>query len=217
MGGSYFFKGDSREVFFILGMSGCYSMYNYKMQKEYMHKYLHDMLAKKDSGTWEHSIRVGGLCKGIAGELDLARQECADITMAGLLHDVGKIYMTDVINQPGILLKEQKDLILNHPQFGTELMSSHWDNLPQEIIKGIALHHERLDGSGYPFSLTNDNIPLVARIVAVADVYDAMSNARPYRPALSRQEINEELNRAAYDQDIVQALNDYLTLQKEIF
>jgi len=185
-------------------------MLNFISQKDYMIDYLHNLMAGCDKGTLEHSLRVSKLCEGIALQLELLSNEIFNVYIAGLLHDVGKIFMTDIINQPGRLKAQERELINNHPQFGTQLLSVHWDNLPSEISEGIVLHHERLDGSGYPFNLTGHNIPLIARIVAVADVFDAMSNPRPYRPALSIQEIRLELSKSGYDQDVVQALRSYL-------
>jgi len=175
-----------------------------------MRHYLQEVMVRCDKGTWEHSLRVGKLCQGIAEEIKLERPDSSYVTMAGLLHDVGKVFMTEVINYPGELVSKQRDMITYHPQFGTKFLNIHWHNLPKPIMEGIVLHHERLDGKGYPFNLREKDIPLVARIVAVADVYDAMSQPRPYRPALSEQVIWEELRGPGYDQRIVQALYNYL-------
>lgn len=185
-------------------------MSSYQMKKELILKFLHDTFAYNDRGTWSHSLRVGEICSGIAGELDLIGREQANITVAGFLHDVGKVYMLDLINQPGQLAKGQREIVSNHPQFGSEIISSHWQHIPKDINMGIVLHHERLDGTGYPFNLKEEEVPMVARIVAVADVFDAMSTARPYRQPLPVQDIRKELNGSGYDQTVVQALERYL-------
>jgi len=148
--------------------------------------------------------------------MELKKPESSLVTMAGLLHDVGKVFMTEVINHPGELVSKQRDMISYHPQFGTRFLNIHWGNMPSVITEGIALHHERMDGKGYPFSLDESEIPLVARIVAVADVYDAMSQARPYRPALNRLAIQEELRGPGYDQEIVRLLYNYLYLRGQL-
>jgi len=185
-------------------------MLSIRMQKELMRHYLQSVMGRCDQGTYEHSLRVGKLCQGIAGEMEMKRPESSFVAMAGLLHDVGKVFMTEVINYPGELASKQKDMISYHPQFGTRFLNIHWNNLPSSVTEGIVLHHERLDGKGYPYSLEEPEIPLVARIVAVADVYDAMGQPRPYRPALSQQAIKEELKGPGYDPNIVHALFDYL-------
>ncbi len=190
-------------------------MYDYKIQKELMLIFLHDILAYKDRGTWRHSIRVGELCQGIANILGLSYQDSADVAMAGYFHDIGKIYLLEVINQPGQLANRQRELMIHHPQYGSELLANQWRNLPEDINLGILLHHERLDGTGYPFKLQGEDIPLIARIVAVADVYDAMSNDRPYHPALPRSVIMKELHREGYAPKVVQALEEYLALPEE--
>lgn len=179
-------------------------------QKELMRNYLHSVLLRCDRGTWEHSLRVGKICQGIAEEMELKRPEGSFVAMAGLLHDVGKVFMTDIINYPGELVAKQRDIINYHPQFGTRFLNIHWDSLPPIIAEGIVLHHERLDGNGYPFNLDKQSIPVVARIVAVADVYDAMSQPRPYRKALTIQDIQSELRGPGYDQEIVRVLFRYL-------
>lgn len=192
-------------------------MLSVKMQKELMRHYLCDVMGRCDHGTYEHSLRVGKLCQGIAEELELQRPESSFVAMAGLLHDVGKIFMTEVINYPGELAGKQRDMISYHPQFGTRFLNIHWNKLPNLVTEGIVLHHERLDGKGYPFNLEDAEIPLVARIVAVADVYDAMSQSRPYRLALEQQAIEEELKGPGYDQAIVQALFDYISHHRAIY
>lgn len=176
------------------------------LEKELLRTYLQGAMAKADRDTWEHSVRVGKICETIARELKLNRTEVSLITLAGLFHDVGKMFITEVINYPGELLAKQRDIIGYHPQLGTRFINFYMSGLPEQIREGTFLHHERLNGRGYPFNLQGGQIPLVARIVAVADVFDAMSNKRPYRPALPRRETMYELEQPGYDQNIVLAL-----------
>lgn len=180
------------------------------MQKELLRYYLQDVLEKCDKDTWDHCMRVGKLCQIITEELGFDKYDVSRITMAGLLHDVGKIFMPEMINFPGKLADKERNIVSYHPQFGIRFISIHWSNLPVQVQEGIALHHERLDGQGYPYKLTEGEIPITARIVAVADVFDAMGTIRPYRMALSQKEIFSELHSLGYDQNIVFALTAYL-------
>lgn len=181
-------------------------MLNREMQKELLRSYLHDVLEKWDKGTWEHSMRVGKLCEIIGRELGFTRPEVSYLTLSGLLHDVGKVFMPEMVNFPGKLADKERYMISYHPQLGIRFLSINWSDLPTQVTEGIILHHERLNGTGYPFNLQGEQISLTARIVAVADVFDAMSTHRPYRPALSRGEIFNELANPGYDRDVVLAL-----------
>lgn len=183
-------------------------MFNEEMQKEWLRHYLKNEFQKYDTGTWEHSLRVGKMCQKIAQSLKLTQKEISFITMSGLLHDIGKVFMPETVNYPGTLADKDRYMINFHPQLGTRFMRINWFNLPKIIQEGISLHHERLNGGGYPFKLKGLDVPLTARIVAVADVFDAMSTCRPYRPALSQKEIFEELHNPGYDQHIVRVLMD---------
>lgn len=183
-------------------------MYSREMQKEWLDNYIKNVFQECDRGTWEHSLRVGKMCQKIAQALDLSQREISYITMAGLLHDVGKVFMPETVNHPGKLADQDRYMINFHPQLGTRFLRINWFGLPEQIQEGISLHHERLTGSGYPFKLKGVDIPLTARIVAVADVFDAMSTCRPYRPALPQREIFHELYNPGYDQRIVRVLMD---------
>jgi HD-GYP domain-containing protein (c-di-GMP phosphodiesterase class II) len=97
-------------------------------------------------------------------------------------------------------------MISYHPQLGSRFININWSDLPNQVFEGINLHHERLNGTGYPYHLHGDELSYAARIVAVADVFDAMSTMRPYRPALSMYETFRELNNPGYDPDVVLAL-----------
>lgn len=134
----------------------------------------------KDSYTCGHSDRVAEFARLIAREMSLEFSHCEQIYMTGLLHDVGKIGVPDdVLNKPGQLTAPEFELIKQHPVIGYEILK-HLDNLSY-VLPGVLHHHEALDGTGYPHGLKGDDIPLPARILAVADSYDAITSDRPYR------------------------------------
>jgi len=144
---------------------------------------LQKVLAVRDPYTFLHSLHVGELARLLAIKVGLSEQAAKDIKIAGLLHDLGKI------NVPmEILVKTQKlseiemDLIRHHAQAGYELLST--VDLNPMIAKVAWQHHERIDGSGYPNALKGDEILLESQLVGVADVVEAITNDRPYRPAL---------------------------------
>lgn len=134
----------------------------------------------KDSYTCGHSDRVAEFSRLIARELSLPDAKCEEVYMTGLLHDVGKIGVPDyVLKKPGRLTDAEFELIKQHPVIGYEILK-HLENLSY-VLPGVLHHHEAMDGSGYPNGLKGEEIPLYARILAVADSYDAMTSNRPYR------------------------------------
>ncbi len=181
-------------------------MLNKTMQQESLRNFLLSVLERCDKGTFEHSIRVGKICEKLALELGYRKPQVSYITLAGLLHDVGKVFMTEMVNYPRTLEDKERYMISYHPQLGIRFISINWTDLPSEVNEGIILHHERLNGSGYPNNLTAVDITMTARIVAVADVFDAMSTKRPYRAALSKYDILRELSSPGYDQNVVYQL-----------
>ena len=146
----------------------------------------------KDKYTHGHSTRVAALSKRIAEEAGLTDEECEQVYFAALLHDVGKIGVPDdIINKPGGLTDEEFAQIKLHPVLGNQILSS----IKQSpyLSVGAHYHHERYDGSGYPDGLAGEDIPRIARIIAVADAYDAMTSTRSYRDALGRQKVRDEI------------------------
>ena len=138
----------------------------------------------RDHYTRNHSESVSRYACTIAEGLGLKDSEIDLLRMAGLLHDVGKIGVPDhVLNKAGRLDKEEMEIIRTHPAVGEAIVRKSY-NL-EAILPGILYHHEHYDGSGYPEGLSGDNIPLIARIIAVADAFDALITNRPYRKALS--------------------------------
>ncbi len=133
-----------------------------------------------DDATYAHSINVALICNVMARWLRMSEEEINNATVSGLLHDIGKSRVPDeIIKKPGKLTPEEFAVIKKHPYFGYEMLKH--SELGPEIINAVLMHHERCDGSGYPLGLHNNHISTYARIVSIADVYDAMTSARVYR------------------------------------
>jgi putative nucleotidyltransferase with HDIG domain len=153
----------------------------------------------KSHWTRGHSERVTRYALAIASEIGLDEKEMELLRTAGLLHDIGKIGTFDIIlDKPGRLTDHENALIKKHPTKGVEILSP---------IKGLELilpviraHHERMDGKGYPDGLKGDKIPLLARILCIADAYDSMTSERPYRPAPGLDYALTEMQRCAGSQ-----------------
>lgn len=145
----------------------------------------------KDKYTHGHSRRVAEYSVKIARDAGKSEKVCEDIYFAGLLHDVGKIGINDsIINKDGRLTDEEYAVIKTHPVIGMQILSS-ISQSPYLSI-GAHYHHERYDGRGYPEKLKGDDIPDIARIIAVADAYDAMTSKRSYRDPIPQQLVREE-------------------------
>ena len=137
----------------------------------------------RDSFTRGHTERVTELAKAIGTQMRLPEEQLFNLEIGSLLHDVGQISVPDAILQkPGPLEQEEYDRVKKHPEDGKNLV----EPIPylEEAIPTILYHHERFDGSGYPKKLKGQQIPLAGRIIAVADVFDALTNERPYRDRL---------------------------------
>ena len=155
---------------------------------------LANALEAKDPYTRGHSTRVAELARQLALRMGLPRLAAETIAQAALLHDLGKIGVPEsILRKPGSLTEEEWAIMRRHPVTGAQIVA------PLEFFDDGAVivrhHHERLDGSGYPDGLTGEAIPLGARIVAVPDVYDALTSGRPYRAALTHAEAIQVLDR----------------------
>jgi len=149
-----------------------------------------------DKYTEDHSKRVAELSRGLARAIGLTENIIEDIYLAGLLHDIGKIGIPHhVLNKPGRLTDEEFDRVKEHPVIAQRILSN--STFISNIIPYIRSHHERLDGSGYPDGLRGWQINLGARILAVADAYDAITSSRAYRPARTCEEALQELRRCS--------------------
>ena len=142
------------------------------------------MIQAVDDYTFRHSVNVS-IIAGIIGKwLGYTGSTLKELVLTGLLHDIGKTQIPlEILNKPASLTPEEMDVMQNHPALGFELIKG--ANLPREVVLGVLQHHEKLDGSGYPFGLIDSDINTYARIVAVADIYDAMTSDRVYRKALT--------------------------------
>jgi HD-GYP domain-containing protein (c-di-GMP phosphodiesterase class II) len=154
-----------------------------------------------------HSRKVNAYAVALAEALSLPPETVSRISTAALLHDVGKIGIPDeLLNKNGELSDADWYQIKLHPRLGANIVG----NVPSLVpcLSGILYHHERWDGNGYPERLKGESIPLEARILAIADAFDAMTSARPYHPIFSREEALEELKRGAgtqFDPKLVEA------------
>jgi hypothetical protein len=162
----------------------------------------------KDRYTSGHSERVARIAVRLGEELRLSPKERGDLYLMGLLHDVGKIGIHDeLLKKPGKLSPEEYRQIQDHVKIGVYILSDL--KKLSHLLPGVAHHHERVDGKGYPSGLAGKEIPLAARILAVADAYDAMSSTRPYRERRRPDEIESILRKGAgtqWDKDVVDAL-----------
>jgi two-component system response regulator RpfG len=158
----------------------------------------------------EHALSVAALARRIGRQMQMGEKDCAMLSVAGMLHDIGKMGIPPaLLNKPGALTPDEYKIIQWHPTMGYLMLSSLPDAVHQEAAKAANMHHERLDGSGYPDGLRGDQIPLIARIVAVADVYDALVSDRPYRKALPVKKANAYILDNAgsqFDEQIAHAL-----------
>lgn len=147
----------------------------------------------KDVYTRGHSERVAGYAMSIGQRYGLSPEEVEDLYYAGLLHDIGKIGVPDnILNKPARLTDEEYEVVKRHPRVGGGILQDF--TTIDHIAESAKYHHERYDGNGYGEGLKGENIPLFARIICVADAFDAMSSPRVYRPSLKRDEIIRELN-----------------------
>lgn len=162
----------------------------------------------KDPYTCGHSDRVASYAKVIAARIGLDSEECERIYMAGLLHDIGKIGVPDsILGKPGKLTDEEFAIVKKHPEIGHAILK-HLKQLDY-VLPGVMHHHEAVNGRGYPSGLVGESIPLSARILAVADAYDAMTSDRPYRsgmPSEKAESILRAESSKTWDSDIVNAL-----------
>lgn len=161
----------------------------------------------KDPYTAGHQQRVSDLARAIATEMDMNFDTINGIRMAGIVHDIGKISIpSEILSKPGRLHSAERELIKIHPIIGFDILSS--IDFPWPVAAAVLQHHERVDGSGYPYGITGDFILLDAKIIGVADVVEALATHRPYRASIGVTEALEEIEQKAgknYDQDVVNA------------
>ena len=182
----------------------------YRQQSEFLASVVRaftSAIDAKDPYTCGHSDRVARVAVRLAKELDCDPELLHTLYMAGLLHDVGKIGIDDaVLRKPDKLTDEEFNHIKEHPELGYRILA----DIAQlsAVLPAVLHHHEQWDGRGYPMKLVADQIPLIARIVAVADAFDAMSSDRPYRKGMSIEKVNEIFERGAgqqWDPEVIEA------------
>jgi response regulator RpfG family c-di-GMP phosphodiesterase len=159
---------------------------------------------KMDSYTSGHSERVTRYAVNLARWLGLAEDQIEIVRHSALMHDIGKIGCVMNLNKPGKLTPVEYEVFKRHPVYGRDILDP--IKFLQPVIPGVHLHHERWDGRGYPLGLAGKDIPLIARIIAVADTYDAMTSDRAYRRALPHEVTVNEIRRCSgsqFDPDIV--------------
>jgi putative nucleotidyltransferase with HDIG domain len=174
----------------------------------------------RDPYTSGHSIRVSTLSTLIAEDMKLSWRKMAKTRKAALLHDIGKIdpIYSEVLAKPFDLTESERDLIQTHAAKGADLLLD-LNSVDSEIVATVRHHHERYDGKGYPDRIAGEAIPLAARIVMMSDSIDAMLSDRPYRKALSLDQVKDELVRCSgsqFDPKIVRSVLDAGTLDKAV-
>jgi putative nucleotidyltransferase with HDIG domain len=161
----------------------------------------------RDPYTAGHQKRVAEISVAIAKEMGLPKEQIQGIYFASLIHDLGKIRVpSEILSKPGNLTKPEFEIIKTHSKVGYELLKE--VNFPWPIAEIIYQHHERENGSGYPRKLKGDQISIEAKIIGMADVIEAMSSHRPYRPALGVETAMGEIKKnidILYDPDVVEA------------
>ena len=168
----------------------------------------------KDPYTAGHQKRVAYIARAIAEHLNLDEFHIDEIYTAGLLHDVGKVTIpSEILSKPGDLSTQEMALVQQHTIAGFDILKN--IDFPWNVKNLVVMHHERLDGSGYPNKYSMNEIPLGARIISVADVFEAVTSFRPYRPALGLNKgievLKEEAQNKRLDQIIVSACIDLIS------
>ena len=170
---------------------------------------LKGLIARSHPATAEHSVRVRICATEIGRKLNLSGFDLSVLSIAAELHDIGKIYLPQaVLDSTAKLSESEWQLVWQHPIWGAMATEQSFVSMP-EIAQCIMMHHERMDGSGYPYGLSGDQIPYLARVIALADAFAALTEDRPYRSAYSSSKAvhvlyAEEAGR--YDEQLLSAL-----------
>lgn len=174
-------------------------------------------LHEKNPREAQHSKRVGEISRRLAKVLGYTDLEESNLYLIGHLHDIGKIAINEqILNKAGPLTVAERDEIERHPEVGFRILSASYET--KEIAECILSHHERWDGKGYPRGLAGEEIPLISRIVSIADAFDAMTAERPYRKPLTYDEIKGEfLNNAGtqFDPQLTQLFIDHILAEEQ--
>lgn len=193
----YSVKKDDHSNFQVLFKKAEDNMYENKMYESEsannsILNSLETMLRETTNETLEHSTRLRGMAIGIGKELGLSDQELNALSSLADLHDLGKIAISEeILSKPGPLSESEWKKMKRHPELGFKIANS--SPKLSQIAEGILSHHERWDGKGYPQGLKGEDIPLLARIITIVDSYDVMTNGRPYKKPLTKEEAIQEL------------------------
>jgi HD-GYP domain-containing protein (c-di-GMP phosphodiesterase class II) len=207
------FNNEDLELFKMLANQVAIAIDNARLYKELQETFLQtaealaDAIEKRDPYTGGHTKRVVNYSMSIVKYLDMNHEEKERIKISAILHDIGKIGIKDkILRKPSELDKDEFEEMKKHPILGQEIMEK--VTQLKDVIPGMRYHHERLDGKGYPDGLSGNKIPLVAKIIAVADAFDAMTTDRPYRRALKWETAIDNLRRGSgeqFDGEVVKA------------
>ena len=175
----------------------------------------------RDDLTGQHVVRMSLYTGILARAAGLSDEEARTLELAAPMHDIGKIKIPDdILKRPGKLSADEMSLMREHARFGAELIGHHHSHLLQ-LARTVAIaHHEKWDGSGYPEGLARDKIPLEARLVAIADVFDALTSPRPYKPAWTIEDAIKYIESQAgkhFDPELAPLLRSNLKLIEEVY
>lgn len=164
-----------------------------------------------DTYTYTHSINVALISMLIGKWMKYSNNMIESLLLAGLLHDIGKMKIdAEILNKPEKLSEKEFEEMKNHPRYSYELLQYRQD-ISMDIKVGILMHHERIDGSGYPYAVYDENINDIAKVLAVADVYDAMMSERPYKKKHSPFEVMQLMQEGAFGKLDTKVLLTFLT------
>lgn len=180
--------------------------------------FFEDEVDKKDHYTKCHCNRVSEYCVLIGKKLGLSQEDLDKLRIGGLFHDIGKIGISDnILKKESKLTNEEYDEIQTHTSLGVDILTR--NKVFKEIIPIVEYHHEKYDGNGYPFKLKGDEIPLAARITAVADTFDAMTSKRSYRDPIPLSDVVEEFKKCSgtqFDPNIVNTFLDIINNEYDV-
>lgn len=147
-------------------------------------------LKVSDEYTFKHSVDVATMAMIIAKKHGMSQEEIYELGITGLLHDIGKSKIPlEILNKPGRLTEEEFALMKKHTVFAYDMLKE--GQLSERVLKGVLQHHEKLDGTGYPYGISGNEISTYARVISVADIYDALVTVRPYKDAFSQRDAVE--------------------------
>ncbi len=208
------------ELFCALGSQSAMAMENAGLFKRVKDTFLHtsealaEAVNSRDPYTGGHIRRVSGYAMLIAEECGLSNEDKEVLRLSAILHDIGKIGIEDsILGKGGVLTEDEALKMRTHPDIGARILG--FVEEMSDVIPGVLYHHECFDGSGYPEGLTGEEIPLHARIIAIADAYDALTTDRPYRKAMKGEDAVKELAGEARTHFDPYLLEIFLRIYKE--